>query len=75
MIYINEDDNYKEMSVCGFPVEHLITGWKLLKSRDITIDDIKIMTSDIKYVMKLMREQQQKSFEKSVEHMTNQFKK
>jgi hypothetical protein len=62
-------------TINDFSLEQLNNVATLLRSKDINIDDIKRMTQDITYVIKLMVDEQQKTFEKSMEHLTNQFKK
>jgi hypothetical protein len=61
--------------VSGFTLEELINVATLLRSKDINVDDIKRMTQDIRYVMKLMADEQKKAFEKSMQDMTYLFKK
>jgi hypothetical protein len=72
---ILKENDYKEMSICGFPIEQLIDVAKLLRSKNINIDDIKRMTHDIGYITQLMREEQDKVFKSSMENLTKQFNK
>jgi hypothetical protein len=60
--------------VSGFTLEELINVATLLRSKDINVDDIKRMTVDIRYTMKLMIEEQDRTMKASMENMMKQFK-
>jgi hypothetical protein len=62
-------------TINDFSLEQLINVATLLRSKDINIDDIKRMTQDIRYTMKLMQEEQNKVMKASMNNLMKQFKK